>query len=109
MQYLRSQEEIKGLLGADGLLYQTHADLIAVGHELNPAISQFEDSCFTGAGCRIKRIGGVGQRRMLASVLLLSGYSSQAAAEPLRSYACERCNVLMLRRPEDDRIRLHML
>ena len=44
------QEEIKGLLGADGLLYQTHADLIAVGHELNPAIDQFEDSCFTGAG-----------------------------------------------------------
>lgn len=37
------------MLGADGLLYQTHADLIAVGHDLNPAITQFEDSCFTGA------------------------------------------------------------
>ena len=36
------------MLGADGLLYQTHADLIAVGHELNPAITRFEDSCFTG-------------------------------------------------------------
>ena len=46
---LLAQEEIKGLLGADGLLYQTHADMIAVGHELNPAITQFEDSCFTGA------------------------------------------------------------
>lgn len=39
------------MLGADGLLYQTHADLIAVGHDLNPAITQFEDSCFTGARC----------------------------------------------------------
>lgn len=43
------QEQIKGVLGADGLLYQTHADLIAVGHGLNPSISRFEDSCFTGA------------------------------------------------------------
>ncbi len=49
------QDEIKDVLGADGLLYQTHADLIAVGTELNPSITQFEDSCFTGARHRCLR------------------------------------------------------
>ena len=37
------------MLGADGLLYQTVEDLFAVGREQNPAISEFEASCFTGA------------------------------------------------------------
>jgi hypothetical protein len=37
------------VLGADGMLYQTTEDLLSVGHELNPAIQQFEASCFNGA------------------------------------------------------------
>lgn len=37
------------VLGADGMLYQTTEDLLSVGHELNPAIEQFEASCFNGA------------------------------------------------------------
>lgn len=49
----RWQDEIKDVLGADGLLYQSHEDLIAVGTELNPAITRFEDSCFTGARMHI--------------------------------------------------------
>ena len=36
------------VLGADGLLYQTVEDLFAVGREQNPAITEFEASCFTG-------------------------------------------------------------
>lgn len=45
----RSEEEIRAELGADGLLYQSVADLISVGHALNPAIPEFDTSCFTGA------------------------------------------------------------
>ena len=37
------------VLGADGLLYQSIDDLVAVGRELNPAIHSFDTSCFTGA------------------------------------------------------------
>ena len=37
------------VLGADGILYQSLEDLLSVGQELNPAIHQFEASCFTGA------------------------------------------------------------
>lgn len=37
------------VLGADALLYQTLEDLLSVGQELNPAVRQFEASCFTGA------------------------------------------------------------
>ena len=37
------------VLGADGMLYQTPEDLLSVGHELNPALQQFEASCFNGA------------------------------------------------------------
>lgn len=36
------------VLGADGLLYQSMEDLLSVGQELNPNISHFEASCFTG-------------------------------------------------------------
>jgi len=43
-----TEEEICEVLGADGLVYQSVEDLVAVGHELNPAIEQFDDSCFTG-------------------------------------------------------------
>eukprot|EP01023_Acetabularia_acetabulum_P022058 TRINITY_DN21766_c0_g1_i1.p1 TRINITY_DN21766_c0_g1~~TRINITY_DN21766_c0_g1_i1.p1 ORF type:complete len:536 (-),score=95.16 TRINITY_DN21766_c0_g1_i1:479-1849(-) len=35
-------------LGADGLLYQTVEDLLAVGKALNPTIKDFDASCFTG-------------------------------------------------------------
>ena len=43
-----SEEEICGVLGADGLIYQTVEDLVGVGRALNPAIQRFDDSCFTG-------------------------------------------------------------
>ena len=36
------------VLGADGLLYQSIDDLLAVAQSLNPGIRQFEASCFTG-------------------------------------------------------------
>lgn len=36
------------VLGADGLLYQSIDDLLAVAQSLNPDIQQFEASCFTG-------------------------------------------------------------
>lgn len=36
------------VLGADGLLYQSIDDLLAVAQSLNPTIKQFEASCFTG-------------------------------------------------------------
>jgi len=35
-------------LGADGLIYQNVEDLKAVANELNPNITQFDASCFTG-------------------------------------------------------------
>jgi amidophosphoribosyltransferase len=43
-----TEEEICGKLGADGLVYQSVEDLVAVGRELNPAIERFDASCFTG-------------------------------------------------------------
>lgn len=43
-----TEEEICRTLGADGLIYQSVEDLVAVGQELNPLIRQFDDSCFTG-------------------------------------------------------------
>ena len=36
------------MLGADGLVYQEVSDLIAVGKELNPAITTFDAACFDG-------------------------------------------------------------
>jgi amidophosphoribosyltransferase len=47
--YGKTEDEICAELGADGLLYQSVDDLISVGKELNPAIQEFEASCFTGA------------------------------------------------------------
>ena len=43
-----TEEEIRSVLGADGLLYQSLDDLLGVARELNPAIQSFEDSCFSG-------------------------------------------------------------
>lgn len=43
-----SVEQIREVLGADGLLYQSVEDLLAVGRSLNPSIHNFEASCFTG-------------------------------------------------------------
>lgn len=45
----KSEEEIRLELGADGLLYQSIDDLIDTGRALNPAIREFDASCFTGA------------------------------------------------------------
>ncbi|KAK9863324.1 hypothetical protein WJX84_002936 [Apatococcus fuscideae] len=46
-----SEEQIREVLGADGLLYQSMSDMETVGRALNPSISHFEDSCFTGRYC----------------------------------------------------------
>ncbi|KAK9814073.1 hypothetical protein WJX72_000317 [[Myrmecia] bisecta] len=46
--YDLSEEQIRKVLGADGLVYQAIEDLMAVGKELNPSIREFEASCFTG-------------------------------------------------------------
>lgn len=42
------EEEICKVLGADGLIYQSVEDLVGCGRELNPALQEFDDSCFTG-------------------------------------------------------------
>lgn len=42
-------DDICAELGADGLIYQSLEDLRACGYELNPHISTFEDSVFSGA------------------------------------------------------------
>lgn len=44
----KTEDEICAELGADMLIYQSVEDLIAVGHDLNPAITEFDTSCFTG-------------------------------------------------------------
>ncbi len=44
----RSIEEIRDFLGADELIYQDLEDLIAACREGNPAIHQYDTSCFTG-------------------------------------------------------------
>jgi hypothetical protein len=38
--------QVKDVLGADGLVYQDVEDLLAVGYELNPAITRFDAACF---------------------------------------------------------------
>ena len=45
----KTEEEICRELGADALIYQSLDDLVAVGHDLNPSITDFDTSCFTGA------------------------------------------------------------
>lgn len=42
------EDQICKVLGADGLIYQDVSDLFAVGRQLNPAVEEFEASCFTG-------------------------------------------------------------
>lgn len=44
-----TEEEVRATLNADGLIYQSIEDLISAGQELNPAISGFDASCFTGS------------------------------------------------------------
>lgn len=44
-----TNDEVKERLGADGLIYQSVEDLLSAGQELNPAITKFEASCFTGS------------------------------------------------------------
>ncbi len=36
------------MLGADGLMYQNLEDLLAVGKEMNPTVTEFDASCFDG-------------------------------------------------------------
>ena len=47
-RYLSCLVTVMQVLGADGLLYQSIDDLLAVAQKLNPDIDQFEASCFTG-------------------------------------------------------------
>ncbi len=44
----RTVEDIRKILGADGLIFQDLKDLIAAVHEGNPDITRFEDSVFSG-------------------------------------------------------------
>jgi len=44
----RSEEQIADEIGADALIYQRLEDLKAAVQSLNPAITQFETSCFDG-------------------------------------------------------------
>ena len=44
----KTEDEICKELGADRLIYQSLQDLVAVGHDLNPEITEFDTSCFTG-------------------------------------------------------------
>ncbi len=44
----RSEAEVQSLLGADWLIYQDLEDLCEAVRRGNPAISQFETSCFSG-------------------------------------------------------------
>ena len=44
----RTEAEIQKALGADGLLYQTLDDLIGAAQDINPKITKFEDSVFSG-------------------------------------------------------------
>ena len=43
-----NEQEICNIIGADRLIYQDLDDLIDAAHEGNPAIKQFETSCFDG-------------------------------------------------------------
>mmetsp|Transcript_12338 Transcript_12338/g.39100 ORF Transcript_12338/g.39100 Transcript_12338/m.39100 type:complete len:605 (-) Transcript_12338:51-1865(-) len=43
-----TEEEVCKTLNADGLLYQSIEDLLAVGNEMNSSIQKFDTSCFTG-------------------------------------------------------------
>ncbi|AYH44945.1 amidophosphoribosyltransferase [Azoarcus sp. DN11] len=45
----RDEEEIRRVIGADGLIYQDIADLKAAVRAVNPAIKFFETSCFDGS------------------------------------------------------------
>lgn len=42
------EEEVREVLGADGLVYQSVEDLLSVGRELNPSVRQFDAACFDG-------------------------------------------------------------
>jgi amidophosphoribosyltransferase len=44
----RSDEQIRCEIGADALIYQDLEDLKAAVRTVNPAITQFEASCFDG-------------------------------------------------------------
>lgn len=44
----RTEQEIQQILGADWLIYQDLEDLIAAVRQGNPAVAQFETSCFSG-------------------------------------------------------------
>ncbi len=44
----RNEEEIRQLLGADGLIYQTLEDLVDACRERTQKVQQFDTSCFSG-------------------------------------------------------------
>ena len=44
----RNDEEVADEIGADKIIYQDLDDLIEACHEENPAITEFDTSCFSG-------------------------------------------------------------
>ena len=86
----KSEEEIRRELGADGLLYQSIEDLIAVGTSLNPAIREFDTSCFTGA-----------YLPPCACMLRMAAQPSRSASiwAPASVLSCRRCMRLRKRGP----------
>jgi len=41
-------EQVREVLGADGLMYQNVDDMVALGKSMNTNIEEFDTSCFTG-------------------------------------------------------------
>jgi len=44
----RDENQIAAVIGADRVIYQDLADLVAAAHEGNPRITKFDTSCFSG-------------------------------------------------------------
>ena len=44
----RDEEGVCELLGADGLIYQSVADMLQAGRSMNSQIERFDASCFDG-------------------------------------------------------------
>jgi amidophosphoribosyltransferase len=94
------EEAVRQVLGADGLVYQSVEDLIAVGKELNPTVEIFDAACFDGHYVtgdvddayldELEASGrGAGRRRSGARVSLVgAGYGAvSASASPSPSSA----------------------
>lgn len=72
----RSDEEVRRAIGADWLVYQTVEDLTEAVRAGNPALTRFEDCCFTG-----NYITGDVDHRYLHQLELLRGDQARAGGE----------------------------